>query len=248
MDDPASAGPRVDVVIPCYNEVGVLRSSVEQTLALFDRFPGYDWKLVIADNGSTDGTGELARRLAEADRRVQALVLSIKGRGLALKEAWTRSDADVVAYMDVDLSTKLDHLPELVDLVAKEGCDIAIGSRLARGSKTKRSLRREVISRGYVALIRVFFPRLRVTDAQCGFKALNRRAVETLVPRIENRMWFFDTELLILAHRAGMRICELPVEWVEDPDSKVNVIKTAAEDIRGLLRMRFGSPARSVRR
>lgn len=248
MDQRESRRPRVDVVIPCYNEAGVLRSSVEQTLALFDRHPAYDWTLVVADNGSTDGTGELARRLAGMDSRVCALVLEIKGRGLALKEAWTRSTADIVAYMDVDLSTRLDHLPELVSLVANEGCDIAIGSRLARGSKTKRSLRREIISRGYVALIRTFFPRLRVTDAQCGFKALNRRAVEELVPHIENRMWFFDTELLILAHRAGMRICELPVEWVEDPDSKVNVIKTATEDIRGLLRMRFARRARSAGR
>lgn len=239
MTEHPSTFPRVDVVIPCYNEVAVLRASVEHTLALFDRSPGYEWRLVIADNGSTDGTGELAQRLAQDDPRVRALLLEIKGRGLALKEAWTRSDADVVAYMDVDLSTRLDHLPEIAGFVAHQGCDVAIGSRLARGSKTKRSFKREFISRGYVALIRVFFPRLRVTDAQCGFKALSRRAVEQLVPRIENRMWFFDTELLILAHRAKMRICELPVEWVEDPDSKVNIVKTATEDIRGLLRMRF---------
>lgn len=234
-------GPtRVDVVIPVYNEVTVLAESVERTLALFAANPQYAWQLVIADNGSNDGTGELAREL-EAARpgQLKALVLTVKGRGLALKEAWGASDAAVVAYMDVDLSTDLDHLPALVGMVASGSCDVAIGSRLARGSKTDRQLKREITSRGYVALIRATFPRLKITDAQCGFKALNRRAVELIVPKIENRMWFFDTELLILAHQAGLTIRELPVRWVEDRDTKVKIFSTAMEDIRGLLRMRF---------
>ncbi len=236
-----SAPPRVDVVIPCYNEVAVLRQSAERVLAYFAQHPDFDWRLVIADNGSNDGTSELARALqAEDPESVHAMVIPVKGRGLALRQAWLASPADVVAYMDVDLSTDLAHLHPLVSKVVNEGCDLAIGSRLARGSTTTRSLKREVTSRGYVFLIRATFPRLRITDAQCGFKALSRRAVETIVPLVENRMWFFDTELLILAHRHGLRICELPVHWVEDPDSKVHILKTAAEDIRGLARMRFG--------
>ena len=141
--------------------------------------------------------------------------------------------------MDVDLSTDIQHLPELVAMVAERGCDVAIGSRLARGAQTDRQLKREITSRGYVALIRLTFPRLRISDAQCGFKALNRAAVQATVPYIENRMWFFDTELLVLAQQAGLRICELPVRWVEDKDTKVKIISTAAEDIRGLARMRF---------
>ncbi len=230
---------RVDVVIPCYNEVGVLRTSIARTVAFLSGFPRYDWRIVIADNGSTDGTGALARELEDVYPQVKACLLTIKGRGLALKEAWTTSDADVVSYMDVDLSTDIEHLPRLIAMVAEDGCDVAIGSRLARGSSTKRSLKREITSRGYVLLIRAAFPRMRISDAQCGFKALSRRVVDELVPRIENRMWFFDTELLILAHRNGFRICELPVRWVEDSDTKVKIIKTAMEDIRGLLRMRF---------
>jgi glycosyltransferase involved in cell wall biosynthesis len=233
----------VDVVIPCYNEVTVLRPSVEKTLALFAANPQYDWRVVVADNGSNDGTGELARQLEAESPAVKALLLTIKGRGLALREAWMASDADVVSYMDVDLSTDLAHLPRLVQMVLDEGCDVAVGSRLAGGSNTRRSLKREITSRGYVALIRATFPRLRITDAQCGFKALSRRAVEQVVPLIENRMWFFDTELLILAHRRHLKICELPVRWIEDPDSKVGILKTAAEDIRGLARMRFRSKA-----
>ena len=231
--------PRVDVVIPCLNEVGVLRASVETTLALFDANPRFQWRLVIADNGSTDGTGELARDLERADGRVHALIIPHRGRGLALREAWLGSDADIVSYMDVDLSTDVAHLPDLIAMIADGECDVAIGTRLARGANTRRSLKREVTSRGYVALIRLTFPRLRISDAQCGFKALNRRAVDALVPHIQNRMWFFDTELLILAHRHGFTIRELPVRWIEDPDTKVKILKTAAEDIRGLLRMRF---------
>jgi glycosyltransferase involved in cell wall biosynthesis len=239
MSTESAVRKRVDIVIPCYNEVAVLEQSVERTLGFLAGHPEYDWRVVIADNGSNDGTGELARRLEERHPEVKALLLTIKGRGLALKEAWTTSDADVVGYMDVDLSTDIEHLPRLAAMVAEEGCDIAIGTRLARGSKTRRSLKREITSRGYVLLIRATFPGLKLSDAQCGFKALNRRVVEEIVPRIENRMWFFDTELLILAHRRGFKICELPVRWTEDPDSKVNIVKTAMEDIRGLLRMRF---------
>lgn len=234
-----SAVPSVDVVIPCYNEVAVLRESVETTVALFARHPEFRWRLVIADNGSNDGTSALARELDAEYEQVQALVLDIKGRGLALKEAWTQSDADVVAYMDVDLSTDVEHLPELVGRVATGGCDVAIGSRLARGSQTRRGLKREITSRVYITMVRLTFPGLKITDAQCGFKALSRRVVDQVVPEIENRMWFFDTEMLILAYRAGFKICEMPVRWYEDPDTKVKIVSTAIEDIRGLARMRF---------
>ncbi len=239
VDTEPATLPRVDVVIPCYNEVAVLRASVERTVALFHENPRFDWRVVIADNGSNDGTGALAEQLAAEYPEVQAFLLTIKGRGLALKEAWTKSDADIVAYMDVDLSTDILHLPKLIAMIADGECDVAIGSRLARGSKTRRSLKREITSRGYVFLIRATFPRLRITDAQCGFKALSRRAVEEVVPLLENRMWFFDTELLIVAHQRGFKIRELPVRWDEDPDTKVHIVDTAMEDIRGLLRMRF---------
>jgi len=240
MSDQPATLTRVDVVIPVYNEVKVLAASVERTLALFAAHPEFAWRLVIADNGSNDGTSELARELEAANSgQLTALILTIKGRGLALKEAWTNSDAPIVSYMDVDLSTDLDHLPQLIGMVANGSCDVAIGSRLARGSKTDRQLKREITSRGYVAIIRATFPRLKITDAQCGFKALNRKAVSLIVPKIENRMWFFDTELLILAHQAGLKIRELPVRWVEDRDTKVKIVSTAMEDIRGLLRMRF---------
>lgn len=238
--------PTVDVILPVYNEVAVLRQGVERVLDFVAGQPQYNWHVTIADNGSNDGTGPLARELeAQYEGKVGALLLTIKGRGLALKEAWTRSRADVVCYMDIDLSTDLAHLPELVARITGGGCDVAIGSRLARGARTRRSLKREITSRGYVFLIRATFPRMRITDAQCGFKALSRRAADDLVPRVVNAMWFFDTELLILAHRLGYRICEVPVRWDEDPDTKVHILKTAAEDVRGLTRMRFAKLKKS---
>ena len=240
MTELPSTRPTVDVVIPCYNEVSVLRASVCSTLALFEEHPRYDWRLVIADNGSNDGTSELARELEREHERVRALVLTVKGRGIALREAWLGSDADVVSYMDVDLSTDLAHLPELVGRVAEGGYDVVSGSRLARGSRTARSLKREVISRCYVLIIRAFFPRLRISDAQCGFKAASRGAVDAVVPGIEDRGWFFDTELLVRAQQAGFRVGELAVRWVEDRDTKVHIVSTAVEDIRGLVRLRFG--------
>ena len=232
--------PTVDVVIPCYNEVAALRGSVERTLELFGREGRYDWRLVIADNGSDDGTDALARSLEREHGPVRALTLTVKGRGFALREAWLGSDADVVAYMDVDLSTDLEQLPTLIGMVAEGGYDVVSGSRLARGAETTRSLKREFISRCYVAIIRAFFPRLRITDAQCGFKAVSRRAVEAVVPLIEDRAWFFDTELLVRAREGGLRVGELPVRWVEDRDTKVRIVSTAMEDLRGLLRLRFG--------
>ena len=244
MSEAPASLPTVDVVIPCLNEVKVIRDSVEKTLACFDANPQYQWRVIVADNGSTDGTSDVVRQMEREDPRVKALVLAIRGRGLALKEAWTTSTADVVSYMDADLSTDLVHLPKLIEMVVSGKCEVAIGTRLARGSKTKRSLKREITSRGYVAMIRATFPRLKITDAQCGFKALSRRAVNEIVPLIENRMWFFDTEMLILAQRKGLKIRELPVHWVEDPDTKVKIMKTAMEDIRGLARMRFSKPLR----
>ena len=239
MSDSAPGRPTVDVVIPVYNEVTVLRQSVERTLQLFDANPQYDWHCVVADNGSTDGTGALAQQLAEQDSRVRALLLTIKGRGIALREAWTTSTADAVSYRDVDLSTDIEHLPALISMIVEKQCDVAIGTRLAKGSKTDRQIKREITSRGYVFLIRATFPHLKISDAQCGFKALNRKTADSIVPKIENNMWFFDTEMLILAQQAGLRICELPVRWVEDRDTKVHILKTAMEDICGLARMRF---------
>jgi glycosyltransferase involved in cell wall biosynthesis len=226
----------VDVVIPVLNEAHVLKKSVEILLDFLRTSLPYRWRIVIVDNGSTDGTQNVAKELV-AHPDVKLLRLLQKGRGRALRHAWLRSNADMVCYMDVDLSTKLHHVPQLLDAIARDGYDVATGSRLMRESRTKRSLKREVISRIYNILVKaVLFTRF--SDAQCGFKALSRKAVEEIVPQIEDQAWFFDTEMLVLAEKQGYRIKDVPVEWIEDDDSRVKIIQTGWEDIKGVFRLR----------
>jgi glycosyltransferase involved in cell wall biosynthesis len=229
--------PRVDVVIPVLNEAHVLEKSVDTLTRFLQSQPGFRWRIVIVDNGSTDGTDRVARALAATRPDVAFLHLEQRGRGRALRYAWQQSTADVACYMDVDLSTDLRFLPELVGAIAFEGYDVATGSRLAPGSQTKRSLKREVISRIYNLFLRCLLG-VRFSDAQCGFKAVSRRAIEEIVPRIQDQAWFFDTELLVLAERQGFRIKDIPVVWVEDDDSRVKILSTAWEDIKGAFRLR----------
>lgn len=234
---PVREAPRVDVVIPVLNEAHVLETSV-RTLREFLRgqLDG-DWRIVIVDNGSTDGTDEVGRSLAQRHSDVAFLHLEERGRGRALRYAWQQGTADVACYMDVDLSTELRFLPELIRAIAVEGYDVATGSRLAPTSQTRRSVKREVISRIYNLFLR-WLLRVKFSDAQCGFKAVSRRTIETIVPQIEDQEWFFDTELLVLAERQGYRIKDIPVVWVEDDDSRVKIIPTAWKDIKGALRLR----------
>jgi glycosyltransferase involved in cell wall biosynthesis len=236
----------VDVVIPVYNEEHVLAQSVATLRRFLSQGFPHQWRILIADNASTDGTLAVAEELAKKHADVASLHIPEKGRGRALKASWLGSAADIVSYMDVDLSTELEAFPPLVEAIASEGYHVAIGSRLSAASDTQRSLKRDVISRGYNLMIKsLFFTRF--SDAQCGFKALSRHAVQELVPLIENNEWFFDTELLIIAEKAGYPVKEIPVRWLEDPDTRVNIRKTVWEDIRGLARLRLRRPWRAVR-
>ncbi len=229
----------VDVVIPVYNEEHILGQSVAALRHFLGQNQSQTWKIVIADNASIDSTWEVAQDLAQQYTDVSSLHLDEKGRGRALRRAWLESSADIVSYMDVDLSTDLKAFPELIQAI-EDGYDIAIGSRLLPGSSVTRSFKREFISRSYNLLIKAMFLG-KFSDAQCGFKALSSKAVRELVPLIKDQEWFFDTELLILAEKKGYRIKEIPVAWAEDPDSRVAVIKTVRDDLKGLLRMRFRS-------
>jgi glycosyltransferase involved in cell wall biosynthesis len=234
----------VDVVVPVYNEQEALPKSIP-TLHRFlssDAFP-YDWRIVIADNASIDDTPDVSTKLAKELANVTYVHIPVKGRGYALKQTWGESDMDIVSYMDVDLSTDLAAFPPLIGAIARGGYDIAIGTRLARGSDIQRSLKREVLSRGYILLIKAMFL-ARFSDAQCGFKAVRASVAQRLIPLIEDGSWFFDTELLIIAEKMGYAIKDVPVRWREDPDTRVHVDKTVSEDLRGLLRLRFSRPWR----
>lgn len=227
----------VDVVVPVYNEEHVLAQSVASLRWFLEQNLAQEWRIVIADNASTDKTWEIAQTLSLEHPDVVSIHLDEKGRGRALRKAWLESDADIVSYMDVDLSTDLGAFPKLIRAI-DEGYNIAIGSRLAPGSSVKRSFKREFTSRGYNTLIRAMF-RTKFSDAQCGFKALSAKAARELVPLIQDQEWFFDTELLILAEKKGYRIVDVPVTWIEDPDSRVSIPRTVFDDLKGLLRMRF---------
>ena len=238
---------RVDLVLPVYNEQRVLRQSVETVLAWTARYPQHDWRVVVADNASTDGTLAIARALErEHPSRVAALHVPAKGRGIALRIAWLTSPADVCAYMDVDLATDLAQLPALIDPVAEGRADLAYGSRLHPRSRTDRGLRRELLSRAYIFILRRSTG-LRVSDAQCGFKAISREAARALVPLVRDRGWFFDSELLVIAQQNGYRLHEVPVRWVDDPDSRVAIVRTAIEDLRGIWRLRRAGVPRVAR-
>ena len=199
------------------------------------------WRIVVADNASTDQTFAIAQGLvARWPGQVAVVHLDQKGRGRALRRAWTESDADVVCYMDVDLSTDLRFLPPLVEALATD-YDVAFGSRLMPGAQVKRGLKREVISRCYNAIIKLFFWH-HFWDAQCGFKGVTRRVVRDILPLVKDQAWFFDTELLLIAEKNGYRLKEIPVAWADDPDSRVKIVKTAWEDLKGLWRLRRNFP------
>ncbi|MCL3818012.1 glycosyltransferase [Aeromicrobium wangtongii] len=230
-----SRPPALDIVIPVHNEEKALVSSVQTVRSHLHTLP-FEHRITIADNASTDRTRQLAQQLADRFDDVRVVCLDQKGRGRALKRAWSQSDAEVLVYMDVDLSTDLNALLPLVAPLLSGHSDLAIGSRLARTSRTVRGPRREVISRAYNLLLHGTL-RARFSDAQCGFKAIRRDVAQQLLPLIQDDEWFFDTELLVVAERAGLRIHEVPVDWVDDPDSRVDIVRTAAADLRGMGRL-----------
>lgn len=230
---------RVNVTVPVLNEESKLESCIATLRSFLSQHCPYEWQILIADNGSSDRTLEIAKALTARYPEVDHIHLEERGRGRALKAAWVSNNADIVSYMDVDLSTDLGAFMPMIRALADNGYDVATGSRLRRGSQVKRSWKRELISRSYNLLIRILFPGTRFSDAQCGFKALTRKALQELIPSIDNNNWFFDTELLIRAKQRGYEIFEVPVTWRENPDSRVNIVKTAWEDLRGLLRVRL---------
>jgi glycosyltransferase involved in cell wall biosynthesis len=236
---------RVDIVVPVYNEQAALEESIRRLHTFLSDGFRHDWRIVIADNASTDATPAIARALSSELPHVNVLRLEAKGRGRALRAAWSASAADVLCYMDVDLSTDLRGLSPLVSGIASGHSDVAIGTRLAPGATVTRSRKREFISRSYNRILRLVL-RVRFSDAQCGFKAIRADAASELLPAIEDQGWFFDTELLVLAERRGLRIHEVPVEWVEDPDSRVRIVRTALTDLRGVIRLWWTPPTEVI--
>ncbi len=236
----AESPVRVDVVIPVYNEERDLERGVTRLREFLKENCPYRWRIVVADNASRDRTLAIAEELSRRwPGEVGFIHLDKKGRGRALRRAWLDSDADVVSYMDVDLSTGLDAFLPMIEPLAKGEFHVATGSRLLPQSRIQRSLSREFISRTYNLMVKLLFPFKRFSDAQCGFKACTRKAVQELVPLVQDQAWFFDSELLLRAGQRGYRIHDVPVQWKEDPGTTVKIASTAWEDVKGLFRVRF---------
>jgi glycosyltransferase involved in cell wall biosynthesis len=229
----------IDIIIPVLNEERALPSCVTTLRQFMASAIHNPWRIIIADNGSDDTTPEVSHQLMQEHPDVGYLRLEQRGRGRALRRAWLESQADLVSYMDVDLSTDLNAFPPIIQAL-EEGYDIAVGSRLAKGATVhRRMLKREIASRGYNLLIKgMFFTKF--SDAQCGFKAMTSTAAQALLPHIKDTGWFFDSELLIIAEKRGFHIKDVPVTWTDDPDTRVKVVRTAIRDVQGLLRLRFG--------
>ncbi|WP_328611868.1 bifunctional glycosyltransferase family 2/GtrA family protein [Amycolatopsis sp. NBC_00345] len=228
--------PVLDVVIPVYNEEADLEPCIRRLHAHLEEHVTYPYRITIADNASTDETLHVAERLAREIPEVVVHHLDEKGRGRALRAVWSTSDASVLAYMDVDLSTDLAALAPLVAPLLSGHSDLAIGSRLARGARVVRGPKREFISRCYNLILKSTLA-AKFSDAQCGFKAIRGDVARRLLPHVQDTGWFFDTELLVLAQRSGLRIHEVPVDWVDDPDSSVNIVATATADLKGVARL-----------
>lgn len=232
----------VEIVVPVFNEARVLEASVLRLHRYLVEHLSVTWRITIVDNASTDRTLEIAAALAAALPDVAAQHLDRKGRGHALKTAWGASEAAVLAYLDVDLSTDLAGLSPLLAPLLSGHSDVAIGTRLSRASRVVRGTKREFISRCYNGIVRTVLS-TSFTDAQCGFKAITKQAADRLLPLVRDDTWFFDTELLVLAERSGLRIHEVPVDWQDDPDSRVDIAQTAKDDLRGIVRL-FGDLSR----
>jgi putative flippase GtrA len=242
--DPRLIPTDVEIVIPVYNEAAHLAERIAVLRQFLDQSFPFRALVTVVDNGSTDDTAAVAAGLAATMPGVAAMHLLRQGRGYALRTAWSTSAARVVAYMDVDLSTALPALLPLVAPLLSGHRDVAIGTRLARGAHVVRGPKRELISRTYNLLLKLSLHG-GFSDAQCGFKALRREAAEQLLPLVEDDAWFFDTELLVTADRLGLRLSEVPVDWVDDPDSRVRIVPTALEDLRGVWRISHGPASRA---
>ncbi|NNN37598.1 glycosyltransferase [Streptomyces sp. S3(2020)] len=239
MNETNAGGARrrsVEIVVPVHNEAHVLAESIGRLHAYLEESFPFPFRITVADNASTDATWQEATELTLRLPHVHAVRLAEKGRGRALKQVWSRSTADVVAYMDVDLSTGLEGFLPLVAPLLSGHSDLAIGSRLHRQAAVVRGAKREFVSRSYNLLLKAGLA-ARFSDAQCGFKAIRTDVFRALAPHIEDTAWFFDTELLVLAQRNRLRIHEVPVDWTDDPDSRVDIVRTALDDLRGMARM-----------
>ena len=230
----------VELIFPVLNEANSLRAQLEKVRGFVSKNLQYSFNITVVDNGSTDETKLVIKKMIKEKIVDKYIHLSERGRGRAIKTAVDKSKSEIVAYMDIDLSTDLKFLIPLIDSIYKYGYDISIGSRLSKGSKViGRKMIREITSRSYNFIIKLFFPFSGIDDMQCGFKAFKRTRINQIINNVSNDKWFFDTEFIIMARSENLKIDQIPVVWVDDPNTSVNILTTAIEDLIGLIKLRL---------
>ncbi len=232
---------KITIAIPAYNEEIILKNNILILYNFLKNNISDDWKIVITDNNSSDRTGEIGKDLEKEYLKIKYLFVSRKGKGLAIRTAWENSDVDVCCFMDADLATDLSALPALISAISKNNYDIAAGSRFLPESKVERSLIRKFVSQNYRLALHWLLG-LKIKDAPCGFKAVNRKVIKNILPKIKNNTWFFDTEMVFLAEKENYRVKEIPVSWTEHKKigrkSRVNFIKVSLEYLKEIWRLK----------
>lgn len=238
---PGSSAPRwrhfVSITIPVFNEEKVLAESVSTLIAFLSVQPEFRFEIVIANNGSTDGTLSLAEELSQKYSVIRVMDIAESGRGRALKQAWSGSAAEILVYMDVDLATDLGAFWPMISALTEGQCDVVTGSRRIAGSIVERSAKRKFLSDVFHILLKSLFT-MNLSDTQCGFKGITKKAAVELLADVLDTGWLFDTELLFLAEKRGYRIREIPVVWRAGTESRVKIGQSIFTSLVGMLRLR----------
>lgn len=233
---------RVDIMLPVYHgNLDEIPMSIQKQVEYYEKALGeYEWRIVLAINGpNAENVISLAQKLGKKDKRIAYAYVERPGKGSGIIHSWSRSTADIISYMDIDLSTDIRDFAHLVSQI-KAGYDIAIGSRFHPDSIVTRSLKRRIVSFAYHKLFMKFVLGVKTyTDGQCGFKAVSPRVVREILPLVRNRNWFFESEMLYIAERKGLRIKEVPVQWTESEFSGMSLYKAIFEFIRCIIGLRF---------
>jgi len=231
----------ISIAVPTFNEEKIIEQRINQ---LFDfcenNLKKYKWRIIVADNGSTDRTIKIIRKQKQKYSKLEYFHLKKLGKGLAIKKAWQDYLADVNIFMDADLATELKFTIPLINGITEEKYDLTIGSRYHKQSKCKRSLIRSMCSKFYNFILKIFF-NIKLTDTHCGFKALSKSAVQRIIPKIKNNGLFFDTELLVLARYYNLKIKEMPVNWEDKNErkTKIKIIKTGLKYLKEIIKLKY---------
>jgi len=233
---------KINITIPCHNEGIILHENIIKLFTFLKQDLTNDqWEIIISDNNSSDNTLEVAKKLSNDFNEIKYITTTKQGKGMAIKYGWEKHDADIYIFMDADLSTEITAIPDLIDAIKKENYDVVIGSRFHKLSSVERSLLRNFISHGY-KIIKKIIIKSKISDLPCGFKAVNKKIIENVLPTIKSSGWFFDSELVILSENLGYRIKEIPVKWKdtreENDKSKVRIIPLSIKYLKNILKLK----------